>query len=114
VPGGSGYDNVVPSIVRFGPFEANLATGELRKRAVAGDSAAAIDVSMLSSVGALVSREQLRERLWPGGLRRRQHGVNKAINKPVARSMMRRPAAFHRDAPAARLSIHRAGHVGAG
>jgi DNA-binding winged helix-turn-helix (wHTH) protein len=75
----------VPGIVRFGPFEANLETGELRKKgmrlALQRQPFEALS-SLLEQPGALVSRDRLHERLWPGELFvDLEHGLNKAINK---------------------------------
>jgi DNA-binding winged helix-turn-helix (wHTH) protein len=81
----SGYDEVVPGIVRFGLFEANLATGELRKNGMRMSlqrQPFEVLAMLLEQPGTLVSREQLRERLWPGDVFvDTDHGVNKAINK---------------------------------
>jgi DNA-binding winged helix-turn-helix (wHTH) protein len=75
----------VPGIVRFGPFEANLATGELRKKGMRMSlqrQPFEVLSMLLEQPGGLVSREQLRERLWPGDLFvDGEHGLNKAINK---------------------------------
>ena len=81
----SGYDDVVPGIVRFGLFEANLATGELRKKGMRMSlqrQPFEVLTMLLEQPGTLVSREQMRERLWPDDVFvDTDHGVNKAINK---------------------------------
>jgi len=75
----------VHDIVRFGPFEANLATGELRKNGIRISlerQPFEVLSTLLQQPGALVSRKLLRERLWPDGVFVDvEHGVNKAINK---------------------------------
>ena len=58
----------LPSRVRFGPFECDLTTGELSK---AGrtlklqEQPTQILVELLSRAGDVISREDLRRRLWP-------------------------------------------------
>jgi DNA-binding winged helix-turn-helix (wHTH) protein len=75
----------VPGIVRFGSFEVSLATGELRKKGMRVSlqrQPFEVLAMLLDRPGALVSREQLRERLWPGDVFVDvDHGLNKAINK---------------------------------
>jgi DNA-binding winged helix-turn-helix (wHTH) protein len=56
------------SKVRFGPFEIDLHTCELRKRGVKlklSGQAFKILAILLERPGELVTREELRERLWP-------------------------------------------------
>ena len=53
---------------RFGPFELDLATGELRKsgaRVRLQDQPLRILQALLETPGEMVTREQLRDRLWP-------------------------------------------------
>ena len=75
----------MPPIVRFGLFEANLATGELRKKGMRLSMQRQpfeVLTMLLEQPGALVSREQMRERLWPGDVFVDvEHGLNKAVNK---------------------------------
>src|SRR3954463_16637918 len=75
----------MPRIVRFGPFEVNFATDELRKkgmRVTLQPQPFEVLSMLLEQPGALVTRDQLRGRLWPGDVFvDADHGVNKAINK---------------------------------
>ncbi len=74
-----------PTPVRFGTFEARPETGELLRD---GASVAVQELpfqvlcALLERPGAVVSREQLKQRLWAdqeyGDL---DHGLNKAVNK---------------------------------
>lgn len=60
--------NSTVSKVRFGPFEIDLHTCELRKRGVKlklSGQAFKILAILLERPGELVTREELRERLWP-------------------------------------------------
>jgi DNA-binding winged helix-turn-helix (wHTH) protein len=53
---------------RFGPFELDLATGELRKNGVRvrlQDQPLRILQALLETPGEMLTREQLRDRLWP-------------------------------------------------
>ena len=72
-------------IVRFGPFEVNFTTGELRKKGMRVSlqpQPFEVLSMLLEEPGRLVSRDQLASRLWPGDVFVDvDHGVNKAINK---------------------------------
>jgi len=55
---------------RFGPYEVHLATGELRKHGIRlrlQDQPFQILVLLLARPGKLVTREEIRQRLWPSG-----------------------------------------------
>ena len=55
---------------RFGPFEVNLTTGELRKHGIRlklQDQPFQILAMLLARPGKLVTREEIRHRLWPSG-----------------------------------------------
>jgi TolB-like protein/DNA-binding winged helix-turn-helix (wHTH) protein/Flp pilus assembly protein TadD len=70
--------------VRFGVFEANLQTGELTKqgrRLRLQEQPFQLLALLLERPGGLVTREQLRSRLWPQTTVDFDHGVNKAISK---------------------------------
>ena len=57
-------------LVRFGPFEANLQSYELRKglaRVRLNGQSFKILSTLLEEPGRAVSREELRQRLWPQG-----------------------------------------------
>src|SRR6267142_4831098 len=77
--------NVSLKAVRFGPFEADLRAGELRKHGVKLKlvGAPSVDLTMLlESPGQLVTREELRTRLWPTDtFVDFDHGLNAAVNK---------------------------------
>jgi len=59
---------VGPTVIRFGDYEADLRSGELRKRGtrirLPGQSFAVLAL-LLEHPGELVTREELRARLWP-------------------------------------------------
>jgi DNA-binding winged helix-turn-helix (wHTH) protein len=55
---------------RFGPYEVNLTTGELRKHGIRlklQEQPFQILVLLLARPGKLVTREEIRQRLWPSG-----------------------------------------------
>src|SRR4051794_8786557 len=57
-------------MMRFGPFEVNFTTSELRKsgtRVRIQEQPLRILETLLARRGQLVTREELRERLWPSG-----------------------------------------------
>ena len=72
-------------IVRFGPFEADLAAGQLRKHGIRvklQDQPFSILTAFLERPGDIVTREQLRQRLWPEGtFVDFDNSLNAAINK---------------------------------
>ncbi|MGB9243148.1 MAG: winged helix-turn-helix domain-containing protein [Candidatus Acidiferrales bacterium] len=74
-----------PRIVRFGTFEADLATRELRKSGVRvklQGQPFEILAMLLERPGGLVTREELQQRLWPTDtFVDFDHGVNTAINR---------------------------------
>jgi DNA-binding winged helix-turn-helix (wHTH) protein len=70
---------------RFGPFEADLRTRELRR---AGETIELQELpfrilaALLERPGELVTREELHATAWPAGVFLDfQHGLNKAVNK---------------------------------
>lgn len=73
------------SIVRFGAFEADLESRELRKagaRVRLQDQPFQILMALLERPGALVSRTSLRQRLWPAGtFVDFEHGLNAAVKR---------------------------------
>ena len=73
------------SSVRFGPFEADLATGEIRRGSIRRHLVGQpfeILVLLLERPGELVTREEIRSRLWPDGtFVDFEHGLNAAVNK---------------------------------
>ncbi len=74
-----------PEVIRFGAFEADTRTGELRKhglRVKLQDQPFQVLSRLLARPGELVTREELRLRLWPADtFVDFEHGLNKAINK---------------------------------
>src|ERR1700752_1893955 len=69
---------------RFGTFEADLRTGELTKngkRLTLQDQPFQLLALLLEKPGELVTREELRSRLWPATTVDFDHGLNKAISK---------------------------------
>jgi TolB-like protein/DNA-binding winged helix-turn-helix (wHTH) protein/Tfp pilus assembly protein PilF len=75
----------VPGRLRFGIFEADLRTGELTKRGARirlQDQPFQVLAVLLARPGELVTREELRGRLWTADtFVDFDHGLNKAINK---------------------------------
>jgi TolB-like protein len=75
----------LPQLIYFGDFEANIETGELRKQGSRiRVSAQPFEVltMLVERPGELVTREQLRERLWPEEVFVDfDHGLNAAVNK---------------------------------
>jgi DNA-binding winged helix-turn-helix (wHTH) protein len=70
--------------VRFGVFEADLRTGELTKhgkRLRLQAQPLRLLAMLLEKPGQLVTREELRGRLWPQTIVDFDHGLAKAINK---------------------------------
>jgi Tol biopolymer transport system component/DNA-binding winged helix-turn-helix (wHTH) protein len=71
--------------VRFDAFEVDLSAGELRKRGVRiklSDQPFQILVALLERPGEIVTREQLRVRLWPDGtFVDFEHSLNSSVNK---------------------------------
>lgn len=73
------------TVVRFGPFEADLRAGEVRKHGVklklVGQPFEVLAM-LLEYPGQLVTREELRARLWPTDtFVDFDHGLNAAVNK---------------------------------
>ena len=70
---------------RFGSFELDPASGELRKAGVVlalPEQSLKVLVELLERPGDLVTREQLRQRLWPDGtFVDFEHGLNAVINR---------------------------------
>jgi Tol biopolymer transport system component/DNA-binding winged helix-turn-helix (wHTH) protein len=74
-----------PSTYRFGVFEADLGTGELRKRGrrvPLQDQPFQVLALLLRHPGEIVTREELQRALWPADtFVEFEHGVNTAIKK---------------------------------
>ncbi len=72
------------SVVRFGAFEVNLQSRELRKygtRMRLEEKPFQILELLLECAGGVVTRKTLRERLWPDTHVAYEHGLNTAVNK---------------------------------
>jgi TolB-like protein/DNA-binding winged helix-turn-helix (wHTH) protein/Flp pilus assembly protein TadD len=70
--------------LRFGLFEVDLRAGELTKRGVRlrlQEQPFQVLAMLLERPGELVTREDLRSRLWPRTIVDFDHGLNKAISK---------------------------------
>lgn len=70
---------------RFGVFEADASTGELRRQGIRiklnGQSFQVL-LMLLERPGELLTREQISRELWPGGtFVDYEHGVNSAVNR---------------------------------
>jgi TolB-like protein len=74
-----------PQIIRFGAFELDVRVGELRKQGTKiklQEQPLRILKMLLTRPGQLVTREELRDRLWPSDtFVDFDHSLNKAINK---------------------------------
>ena len=72
-------------VVQFGVFEVDLRSGELRKagtRVKLHDQPFQILVMLLDRPGDLVTREEIRHKLWPGDtFVDFDHGLNNAVNR---------------------------------
>ena len=72
-------------IVRFGPFEVNLRTGELRKRGIRialQEQPLRILSALLDASGDIVTRQELCRRLWPDGtFVDFEHSLNAAVRR---------------------------------
>ena len=70
---------------RFGSYEADAATGELRKRGVRVKLNAQpfqVLLMLLANPGQLLTREEISQALWPDGtFIDFDHGVNSAVNR---------------------------------
>lgn len=70
---------------RFGAFEADAATGELRRQGLRikiGGQPFQVLLMLLEKRGELVSREEIQQALWPDGtFVDFDHGLNSAINR---------------------------------
>src|ERR1035441_352994 len=73
-----------PRLVRFGAFEADLRTGELRKDGVKlkfSGQPFQVLVILLERPGEVVTREELQKRLWPDTFGEVERNLNTAVNK---------------------------------
>jgi TolB-like protein len=73
-----------PVIARFGPFEVNFDRRELRRHGMKirlEDKPFEILEALLREPGRMVTREELRARLWPDTFVSYEHCLNTAVNK---------------------------------
>lgn len=74
-----------PNLVRFGEYEADLRSGELRRqgqRLKLQEKPFQVLAALLARPGELVTREELRQSLWPADtFVDFEHGLNTAVNK---------------------------------
>jgi TolB-like protein/DNA-binding winged helix-turn-helix (wHTH) protein/Flp pilus assembly protein TadD len=73
-----------PRRLRFGVFEADLRTGRLTERGSRvrlQEQPFQVLAALLERPGELVTREELRSRIWPRTLVDFDHGLNKAVSK---------------------------------
>src|SRR5947208_7603003 len=73
-----------PQVVRFGVFEVDLRAGELRKKGVRvrlQEQPLQMLALLLEQPGNLVTREELRQKLWAGTIVDFDHSINTTINK---------------------------------
>ncbi len=72
-------------VYRFGPFEADSRSGELRKHGIGirlREQPFRILLLLLERPGEVVLREEIRARLWPGGVVVDfDHGINTAVQR---------------------------------
>jgi TolB-like protein/DNA-binding winged helix-turn-helix (wHTH) protein/Tfp pilus assembly protein PilF len=77
--------NVRPRLLRFGVFEVDLRTGELRKQGLKvklHGQPFQVLAMLLECPGELVTREEIREKLWPGNtFIDFEHSVNSSIKR---------------------------------
>ena len=76
--------NAAPRAVKFGLFEADLRSGELTKqgkRIPLQEQPFQLLAMLLERPGELVTREEVRQKLWPRTIVDFDHGLNKAISK---------------------------------
>ena len=100
-------------IYRFGLFEFDPAAGELRKQGrlvrIEPQPARALAL-LLAHPGDVISREQLRAHVWEAGTHVDfDRGLAYCLGPGADRARrQRRQPTLRRDAPAARLPLHRA------
>src|ERR1700761_4418738 len=71
-------------LIRFGNFEVDLRSGELRKAGIKqkfGGQPFEVLTILLERPGEVVTREELQKRLWPDTFVDVDHNLNTAINK---------------------------------
>lgn len=77
------YSQQSQALVRFGAFEVDRDTGELRRRGLPirlREQPTRVLLALLDGGGRVVTRDELRDRLWPDGV---SVAFDRAINKAV-------------------------------
>src|SRR3984957_150425 len=72
------------TLLRFGAFEADVQAGELKKlgkRISLQEQPFRLLVMLLETPAQVVTREELRSKLWPTTIVDFDHGLNKAVSK---------------------------------
>jgi len=81
----TGLARPAPSVVRFGPYELDLRSAELRKndlRIRLQDQPFQILIALLERPGKVVLREEIREKLWPNNtVVEFDHSINAAVKR---------------------------------
>ena len=110
-------EETLPKCARFGSFSLDLKAGELRSGSTAvllQEQPLQVLRILVENEGALVSREEIRKRLWPNDtIVEFEHSINAAINK--LRKALGDPvggAPIHSDGGAPGLSAHGASRMG--
>jgi hypothetical protein len=71
--------------IRFGEFQVNLRAGEIRRRGIKlkmAEQPFQVLAALLEKPGEVVTREELRQKLWPNGtFVDFDHGLTKAVNR---------------------------------
>jgi DNA-binding response OmpR family regulator len=110
------HTSLRPPRVRFGRFELDPVAGELFRRGTRlrlQEQPLQVLIALLERPGELVTREELRERLWKGNtFVDFEHGLNTAVKKARQALGDCRIPRVHRDGCAAGLPLHcrRPGH----
>ena len=98
-------------LVRFGDFEVDLRSGELRKAGVKlkfGGQPFQVLTILLEQPGDVVTREELQKRLWPDTFcRRRSQSEHRHQQDSGSAGGLGRESALCRDAAAEGVPIHR-------
>src|SRR5208282_6637304 len=102
------HSPLVSHVVHFGLFEADLRAGELRKHGLKvkiQDQPFRVLAMLLEQAGQIVTREELRKKLWPNEtFVDFEHGLDAAINK------LRRALCDSADNPRCVETLHRRGY----
>src|SRR5262249_42231949 len=71
--------------VRFGPFDVDLSSGDLRKHGILlrlSDQPFEVLTMLIARPGELITREEIQQQLWPSGtFVDFENGLNSAVNR---------------------------------